>query len=103
MKMKTCLVAALAMAATSASYAMPITTQYNVTVNTSSISGTLRSLFFALTPGLGAADPVTATITGFGPKAGIGGNEGTTGDAGDVNVVNSPNPLTSLTLTNAGA
>ncbi len=57
------------------------TVEYTFTLNTSSISGTTGSVDFALDPGAGSDQSLTATVTKFSSTGSYGGTETLTGNA----------------------
>ena len=54
--------------------------EYTFTLNTSSIAGTTGSLDFALFPGAGSDQSLSALVTGFSADGSYGGSQTTTGD-----------------------
>src|ERR1035438_8426365 len=74
-----------------AAWAEPV--EYTFTLNTTSIAGTNGSLDFALNPGAGADQSLTALVSGFVSNGSYGGSQSTTGDVTGGPVITG-NPLT---------
>ena len=81
----------IALLAVSALLADPA--EYTFTLNTASIAGTTGSLDFALNPGAGSDQSLTALVSGFLSDGSYGGSQSTTGDVTGGPVI-SGNPLT---------
>jgi hypothetical protein len=67
--------------------------EYTFTLNTSSIAGTTGSLDFALDPGAGSDQSLTALVSGFLSDGSYGGSQSATGDVTGGPVITG-NPLT---------
>jgi len=81
----------IALLAVSALWADPA--EYTFTLNTSSIAGTTGSLDFALNPGAGSDQSLTALVSGFLSDGSYGGSQTKTGDVTGGPVITG-NPLT---------